>query len=107
MAPTILVVGATGNTGRGVVKTLSELLDTNTAFAGHRILALTRSSSGAEAQKLAALPHVQVEEQNWVDITADWLRQHSVVRAFIAPHNQPTQFPEESAFHLAALRAGV
>ncbi|KAF7555891.1 hypothetical protein G7Z17_g1824 [Cylindrodendrum hubeiense] len=106
MAPTILVVGATGNTGRGVVETLSELLKTN-SFSGHRILALTRSSSGAAAQQLAKLPNVEVAEQNWVDITADWLRQHNVVRAFIASHNQPNQFAEESTFHLAALNAGV
>jgi hypothetical protein len=49
MAPTILVAGATGNTGQGVVKTLSELLKTTTNFSGHRILALIRSSRGAIA----------------------------------------------------------
>ncbi|PKS05577.1 hypothetical protein jhhlp_008095 [Lomentospora prolificans] len=107
MAPTILVVGATGNTGRGVVQTLSELLGTNKTFSRHKILALTRSSSGATAQQLAALPNVEVAELNWVDITPDWLRQHNVVRAFIASHNQPNQFAEESTFHLAALNAGV
>lgn len=107
MAPTILIVGATGNTGTGVVRTLSGLLGTSKTFSGHRILALTRSSSGAVAQQLAALPHVEVAELNWVDITADWLHQHNVVRAFIAPHNQPNQFAEESTFHLAALNAGV
>ncbi|KAM5353611.1 hypothetical protein ACJ41O_000261 [Fusarium nematophilum] len=107
MAPTILVAGATGNTGRGVVETLSELLKTNTTFSGHRILALTRSSSGAAAQQLAKLPSVQVVEQNWVEITPDWLRERNVVRAFIASHNQPNQFAEESTFHQAALEAGV
>lgn len=106
MAPTILVVGATGNTGRGVVETLSELLKT-TPFSGHRILALTRSSSGATAQQLARLPNVELVEQNWVEITPAWLRQHNVERAFIASHNQPNQFAEESTFHLAALQAGV
>jgi uncharacterized protein YbjT (DUF2867 family) len=30
-----------------------------------------------------------------------------VARAFIASHNEPTQFAEESTFHLAALNAGV
>ncbi|KAL2694752.1 hypothetical protein Neosp_001338 [[Neocosmospora] mangrovei] len=104
--PTILIVGATGNTGRGVVETLSELLKTTT-FSGHRILALTRSSSGAAAQQLASLPNVELVEQNWVEITPDWLRQHNVERAFIAPHNQPNHFAEESTFHLAALQAGV
>ncbi|KAH7126149.1 hypothetical protein EDB81DRAFT_663377 [Dactylonectria macrodidyma] len=107
MAPTLLVIGATGNTGQGVVKTLSELLKTSKIFSSHRILALTRSSSGAVAQKLAALPNVEVTELHWVDITADWLQQQNVVRAFIASHNQPNQFAEESTFHLAALNAGV
>ncbi|KAH7136722.1 hypothetical protein B0J13DRAFT_559953 [Dactylonectria estremocensis] len=107
MAPTLLVIGATGNTGPGVVKTLSELLKTNKTFSGHRILAITRSSSGTVAQQLAALPSVEVAELQWVDITADWLREQNIVRAFIASHNQPNQFAEESTFHLAALNAGV
>ncbi|CAI0647188.1 unnamed protein product [Colletotrichum noveboracense] len=107
MEPTILVVGATGNTGRGVVETLSELLKTNATFSGHRVLALTRSLSGTVAQKFAQLPNVEVLEKNWVDITADWLRQHNVVRVFIAAHNEPNQFSEESTFHVAALNAGV
>lgn len=107
MTPTFLVVGATGNTGPGVVRTLSNLLGTTKPFSTHRILALTRSKNGAVAQELAALPHVEVAELNWVDITADWLRSHNVQRAFIAAHNQPNQFAEESSFHLAALNAGV
>ncbi|EQL03608.1 NmrA-like family protein [Ophiocordyceps sinensis CO18] len=106
MASTFLVVGATGNTGRSVVETLSSLLPDST-FSGYRILALTRSSSGAVAQKLAKLPGVEVVEKNWVDINDDWLRENMVVRAFIASHNDPNQFAEESTFHLAALNAGV
>lgn len=107
MTPTILVVGATGNTGRGVVETLPKLLASGGALSGHRVVALTRSLDSPVAQKLSRLPGVVVLEKNWVHITSDWLREHEVVRVFIAPHNQPTQFPEESAFHLAALRAGV
>lgn len=107
MAPSILIVGATGNTGRGVVQTLSELLSDNSSFSGHRILAVTRSSNSAVSQKLSKLLKVEVVEQNWPDITADWLRKHEVTRAFIASHNNPNQFAEESTFHLAALRAGV
>jgi uncharacterized protein YbjT (DUF2867 family) len=107
MAPTFLVAGATGNTGQAVVSTLSELLKTSTAFAGYRILALTRFSSGAAAQTLAKLPGVEIAEKAWVEITADWLRDNNVVRAFIASHNEPNQFAEESTFHLAALQAGV
>lgn len=107
MAPTILVVGATGNTGRGVVETLPKLLSAGSAFSGHRIIALTRSLDSPTAQRFAKLPGVVVLEKNWVHITADWLREHEVVRAFIASHNEPHQFPEESAFHVAALKAGV
>lgn len=107
MTPAILVAGATGNTGRGVVETLSELLQKDGTFDGHKVLALTRDASAPVAQRLAALPSVRVVEINWVDITADWLRQNNVVRAFIASHNQPNQFAEESAFHVAALNAGV
>ncbi|KAL2133200.1 hypothetical protein VTI74DRAFT_2745 [Chaetomium olivicolor] len=109
MAPSILVAGATGNTGRSVVETLSKLLNAgnNPSLSGHRIVALTRSSQSPAAQRLARLPGVVVLEQNWVEITADWLREREVVRAFIASHNEPNQFAEESTFHLAALRAGV
>lgn len=106
MAPTILVAGATGNTGKALVETLSELLKTTT-FSGHRILALTRSSSGAAAQQLAKLPNVEVVEKYWADVTSDWLHENNVVRAFIASHVNPSQFAEESAFYLAALTAGV
>ncbi|KAK0705851.1 hypothetical protein B0T21DRAFT_377682 [Apiosordaria backusii] len=100
MAPTILVVGATGNTGQSVVETLSK-------SSTHQIIALTRSSNSPVAKHFATLPNVQVLEKNWVDVDADWLREHEIVRAFIAPHIQPNQFAEESKFHLAALKAGV
>jgi uncharacterized protein YbjT (DUF2867 family) len=107
MAPTILIAGATGNTGRSVVETLSKFLETNSAISGHRIVALTRSANGAVAQRLAQLPGVEVVEQNWIEITADWLREHHVVRAFVASQVQAGQFAEESSFLLAALHAGV
>lgn len=107
MAPTILIIGATGNTGRSVAGTLSKLLKASDTLSGHRILALTRSSNNSVAQQLAKLPGVEVAEKNWVEVTADWLRENEVVRAFIAPHNEPNQFSEESTFHVAALNAGV
>lgn len=107
MSPVFLVAGATGNTGRGVVTTLSKLLRDNKTFSDYKIIALTRSAGGAAAQQLARLPNVEVVEQNWVEITADWLREHHIVRVFIAPHSAPDQFAEESAFHVAALNAGV
>lgn len=109
MAPTILVAGATGNTGRAVVETLSKLqaTNTNTTLSNHHIIALTRSLGSPAAQNLASLPGVSVLEKSWVEITPDWLREHQVVRAFIASQAQTNQFAEESTFHVAALHAGV
>lgn len=84
MAPTILVVGSTGNTGRSVVETLSaSIKNGNKALAGHQIIALTRSSSSETARKFAKLDHVTVEEKNWVDIKPDWLQERNVVKAFV------------------------
>lgn len=83
MASTILIVGATGNTGRSVVETLSNSINTNQALAGYRIIALTRSSESPVAQKLAQLPNVTIEEKNWVGISPDWLRERNVVKAFV------------------------
>ena len=106
MSPSILIVGATGNTGQSVVETLPKLLQSN-ALSGHRIIALTRSLKSPAAQKLAKLPGVEIIEQNWVEITSHWLREHEVKRAFVASHNEPNHFAEESTFYLAALNAGV
>ncbi|KAJ5548348.1 hypothetical protein N7513_005582 [Penicillium frequentans] len=107
MAPTILIVGATGNTGRSVVETLPKLLQASNNLSQHRIIALTRSSKSPAAQELAKLPGVELVELNWTEITPDWLREHEVVRVFIASHNEPTQFADESTFHIAALNAGI
>ncbi|KAK7990111.1 hypothetical protein PG989_010426 [Apiospora arundinis] len=101
MAPTILVVGATGNTGRSTVATLSKFLKeagSSSPFAGHRILALTRSAQGAAAQHLTTLPGVEV-----VELRLD----RRVVRAFVASAVDPAQFSRESQFLGEALRAGV
>ncbi|KAI8951466.1 NAD(P)-binding protein [Xylaria longipes] len=107
MAPTILIAGATGNTGRSVVKTLSNLRETSSVLSGHRIVALTRSADGPVAQSFTKLPGVEVIEQNWVGVTADWLRKNEVVRAFIASTPEPSQFTDETMFYVAALEAGV
>ncbi|KAJ5378463.1 hypothetical protein N7509_011582 [Penicillium cosmopolitanum] len=107
MSPSILIVGATGNTGRAVTQTLPKLLQSCSTLSSHRIIALTRSSDSPAAKELAKLPGVEVVEQNWVEITAEWLRTNEVTRAFIASHNEPTQFAEESTFYLNALTAGV
>ncbi|KFA74372.1 hypothetical protein S40288_06684 [Stachybotrys chartarum IBT 40288] len=106
-APTILVAGATGNTGRNTVRTLSRLVQSSPALSSHKILALTRSAGGPVAQELARLPGVLVVEKNWATVTAPWLREHRVRRAFIAGAVHPAHFAEESGFQLAALRAGV
>jgi uncharacterized protein YbjT (DUF2867 family) len=106
MTPTILVVGATGNTGRSLVKTLPELLK-RTKLASYRIIALTRNAESPTAQALAKLPGVELAEQNWVEIDDTWLREHEVARIFVASHNQPSQFAEEGQFLVNTLRAGV
>ncbi|KXH49651.1 hypothetical protein CNYM01_01505 [Colletotrichum nymphaeae SA-01] len=107
MTPTILIAGATGNTGRSVVETLSRFLKNSDVSPDTRILALTRSIDSSAAQHLASLPSVTMIEKNWVDINASWLREENVIKAFIASHNGPSQFAEESTFHQAALMAGV
>ncbi|KAI9898913.1 hypothetical protein N3K66_005374 [Trichothecium roseum] len=107
MAPTFLIIGATGNTGRSTVSTLSRLIQQNPSYAQHRILALTRTPSSPAAQHLATLPGVQVVEKAWAEITPSWLREHAVERAFVASHIQPSHFAEETTFLVAALAAGV
>jgi len=107
MAPTILVVGATGNTGKAVVQTLPELLSSSKTLSNCRILALTRSASSDTAKQLSKLPGVEVEEINWPEINSVWLQERGVERVFIASHNTPTHFAEESTFLREALEAGV
>lgn len=107
MTPSIIIAGATGNTGRAVAQTLPKLLQSSSTLSGYRVIALTRTSSSPVARELAKLPGVEVIEQNWVEITADWLREHQVARVFIASQPEPNQFAVESTFHLNALNAGV
>ncbi|KAL4883499.1 hypothetical protein BJY04DRAFT_216321 [Aspergillus karnatakaensis] len=107
MPPSILVAASTGNTGASVVETLSQLVDANQAFAGYQILALTRDKNGAAPQQFTKLPHVQVLEKSYTEITASWLRQHEVKRSFLAPQASLQHFSEESEFNVALLIAGV
>ncbi|KAL3465975.1 hypothetical protein BJX64DRAFT_251370 [Aspergillus heterothallicus] len=107
MTPTILIIGATGNTGRALTETLPTLLQASITLQNHRIIALTRSLSSSAAQQLTKIPGVEVVEKNWKDITTTWLREHSVIRAFIASPVEPVQFAYESGFHVAAKNAGV
>lgn len=62
MAPSILIVGATGNTGRNVVRTLPNLL--NATIGNHRILALTRDVTSSASQELAKIPHAELIEKD-------------------------------------------
>ncbi|PVH68144.1 NAD(P)-binding protein [Cadophora sp. DSE1049] len=108
MAPSILVVGATGNTGRSVVSTLSDLIQApNGPIASFRLIAQTRSASSVAAKQLASLSNVSILEQNWLDITSEWLHENEVAKVFIASHNEPSAFSEESHFLVNALNAGV
>ncbi|KAL2839598.1 hypothetical protein BJY01DRAFT_219155 [Aspergillus pseudoustus] len=107
MAPSILIVGATGNTGRALTETLPTLLKASKTLQDHRVIALTRSLASPAAQQLTTIPGVEVVEKNWKDINTTWLREHSVARAFIASAVEPVQFAYESGFHVAAKNAGV
>ena len=107
MTPTILIVGATGISGRKVAETLPELLKNTKSLSNHRILCLTRSASSDAAKKLAQLPGVEVAQQNWVEIDAAWLQRHNVERIFVASHNEPAHFAEEGQFYVNCLRANV
>ncbi|KAF9546855.1 hypothetical protein EC957_009307 [Mortierella hygrophila] len=105
MPHNILIIGATGNTGRSVLAHLPALL--TSAGLDYQILALTRSLTSPASQSLSLLPRVTIVEKDWTAITAPWLLANSVQRIYIAPHNLPTQFFDESALLVAALAAGV
>jgi uncharacterized protein YbjT (DUF2867 family) len=106
--PTILVVGATGNTGVGVTTTLSELRTSSPSkFSSYKILGTTRSTDSPSSKKLAALDGIEMIEKDWTTINHQWLKEHSVTRVFIASHNGPTHFTDESLFYWHALQAKV
>ncbi|KAI5199395.1 NAD(P)-binding protein [Aureobasidium subglaciale] len=107
MAPTILVIGATGNTGAGVVRSLPDLLKKSKSLSNHRILCLTRTINSDKAKKLARLPSVEFAEKNWVEIDDSWLKEHHVERVFIASAVDPAQFANESQFLVNCLLAGI
>jgi uncharacterized protein YbjT (DUF2867 family) len=105
MTPTILVIGATGNTGKSVVSTLPALLESSKTK--YRILGLTRSITSPAAEALAKLPKVEILEKDWTTIDAEWLQTEGVECVYIAPHNLPNQFEDESGLYVALLNAGV
>jgi uncharacterized protein YbjT (DUF2867 family) len=85
MSTTILVVGATGNTGRTATQNLSAAV----AGTKTRILALSRSVDSAAAVELAKLLNVEVEGKNWVEIDAEWLKARNVSKVRLFPPALP------------------
>lgn len=106
-SPSFLIIGATGNTGTGVVNTLSNLLEHSKTSTGYRILAVTRDSKSAKAEEFSKLPHVEIIEKNWVYLDVNWFKEHNVKRLFIASHFGPTHFTDESLILNYAREAGV
>lgn len=70
----ILIIGATGNTGKPAVIRLSTLL----TGSGTPILALTRNVDSSSSQELAKLEGVSVEGKEWTEIDEIWLRERKV-----------------------------
>lgn len=103
MTPSILVVGATGNTGKSVVETLPKLLQSSKTLKDHRVIALARSAKSPVAQQFTKLTGVEVVEKNWIDIDAKWLRENEVTRAFIASHKIAYPFHPRIEFPLCSL----
>lgn len=114
-APSILLVGATGNTGTSAVEWLSRALSSSAfptpahsaSATPPRILALTRDVNSEASKKLAQLAHVEMVQKDWTEIDSEWLAQSHVFRVYIAHHNPPTQFADESRFLIACKDAKV
>ncbi|KAF2032126.1 hypothetical protein EK21DRAFT_87503 [Setomelanomma holmii] len=75
MTLTILVIGATGNTGQSVVRHLPQLLEHSTTK--YRIVGLTRSLDSPTTQKFAKIQMSKCK-RDWTTIDASWLRSQSV-----------------------------
>ncbi len=103
------MVGATGNTGSSAVKHLSQLIASlpPSSNVPHRIIALTRNANSVVAKQLAQLDHVEVREKDWPSIDDAWLIEAKVARVYLAPHNFPNQFVEESKFLVACKAAKI
>lgn len=104
---TILVIGATGNTGQSVMRNLSQLLSTASTDSRPQIVGLTRALNTATSRELASLPFVKMIEKDWTTIDSAWLQTQRVSRAYVASHNLARHFVDESALHIALLHAGV
>jgi uncharacterized protein YbjT (DUF2867 family) len=108
-SPSILIVGATGNTGVSAVKYLSQLISAlpSSSNLPRRIIALTRNVNSAVSKQLAQLKHVEVKEKDWTYINHTWLIEEKVTRVYIAPHNLPHQFIDESKFLIESKAAKI
>ncbi|CAF1057919.1 unnamed protein product [Adineta steineri] len=97
----ILVVGATGNTGSSVVKHLSGLISNSSSSLDQQpwqIIALTRDANSTASKQLSQLNHVEIKEKDWTAIDSTWLIETKISRVYLAPHNLPHQFNDESKF---------
>lgn len=102
----ILVIGATGNTGVGVVEKLSDIISAQ-KIPLFRVIAVTRDSKSEISQKLSSLPHVKIEEKYWPDLTSEWLIENNVKRVYLASVFEPAQFGHECALIFHARNATV
>ncbi|KAL6875128.1 hypothetical protein J3F83DRAFT_713038 [Trichoderma novae-zelandiae] len=91
MAPTILIVGATGNTGKGVIRELPALVKSGSTK--YRILALNRSlNSSPVSKQLAKVDGAEWLEKDWPEIDVEWLRSQEVEGVVLALHSLPHRF---------------
>jgi uncharacterized protein YbjT (DUF2867 family) len=106
---TILVVGATGNTGSSAVKYLSQHISAlpSSSNVPRQIIALTRDTKSEKAKTLAELDHVEVREKDWCSIDSAWLIEAKVARVYLAPHNLLSQFVDESKFLIECKAAKI
>ena len=107
MAPTLLVIGATGNTGRSVAKTFAADTKNSPTLKDYRIIGLTRDAKSDASKALAQHLRVEMIEKNWMEIDAKWLREHEIKRIFVASPNGPTHFIDETQLHKHSLDAQV
>jgi uncharacterized protein YbjT (DUF2867 family) len=100
----ILVVGATGQQGGGVVSALQSSGLLGTKF---NIIALTRSKSSKGAQALASNPHITLVEGDLKDSSAIFNQIGPVWGVFSVQQNVPGEEEQGKAVIHASVQAGV
>lgn len=99
MAQDILIVGATGQQGRAVIKALSvsALITRDNPNPPFRILALTRSASSPKSvELLATYPHIVAVEGDMSNAKALFAAQQDIVAAFfvtVPPNDEDQALP--------------